>query len=163
MVDPVKLIEEIDTLRDRGIEVGNNLLISDRSHVVMPYHKEHDAALENKLSQIAGKGDQSIGTTKRGIGPAYADKVHRATAIRMGDLLCKDTLQKKLEVTCAIRSAELNALGVETARKVRSQNLRRILESSGRMREKKGYGRKGITLPHSFGLPDQFGLEGLEN
>lgn len=114
VVDPVKLIEEIDTLRDRGIEVGNNLLISDRSHVVMHYHKEHDAALENKLSQIAGKGDQSIGTTKRGIGPAYADKVHRATAIRMGDLLCKDTLQKKLEVTCAIRSAELNALGVDT-------------------------------------------------
>ncbi len=114
VVDPVKLIEEIDTLRDRGIEVGDNLLISDRAHVVMPYHKEHDAALENKLSQIAGKGDQSIGTTKRGIGPAYADKVHRATAIRMGDLLCKETLQKKLEVTCAIRSAELNALGVET-------------------------------------------------
>ena len=59
--------------------------------------------------------------------------------------------------------ALLNSLGVDTARKVRSQNLRRILESSGRMREKKGYGQKGITLPHSFGLPDQFGLEDLGN
>ncbi len=113
VVDPVKLIEEIDTLRDRGIEVGNNLKISNRAHVVMPYHKEHDAALERKLSQIAGKGDQSIGTTKRGIGPAYADKIHRATAIRMGDLLHYEALLDKLKITCSIRCAELTALGVE--------------------------------------------------
>ena len=113
VVDPVQLIKEIDTLRDRGIEVGNNLRVSNRAHVVMPYHKEHDAALEQNLSQIAGKGDQSIGTTKRGIGPAYADKVHRATAIRMGDLLCHETLLDKLNVTCSIRCAELTALGVD--------------------------------------------------
>ncbi|MDP6541656.1 MAG: adenylosuccinate synthase [Phycisphaerales bacterium] len=113
VVDPVQLIKEIDTLRDRGIEVGSNLKVSDRAHVVMPYHKEHDAALERKLSQIAGKGDQSIGTTKRGIGPAYADKVHRATAIRMGDLLDHEVLLDKLKVTCSIRCAELTALGVD--------------------------------------------------
>lgn len=114
VVDPVKLIEEIDTLRDRGIEVGDNLKISDRAHVVMPYHKVHDAALERRLSQAAGDNDQSIGTTKRGIGPAYADKVHRATAIRMGDLLDKESLRAKLKVTCSIRCAELTALGVDT-------------------------------------------------
>ncbi|HIA72578.1 MAG TPA: adenylosuccinate synthase [Phycisphaerales bacterium] len=113
VVDPVQLIKEIDTLRDRGIEVGDNLKVSNRAHVVMPYHKEHDAALERKLTQIANKGDQSIGTTKRGIGPAYADKVHRATAIRMGDLLDHATLLDKLTVTCAIRCAELTALGVD--------------------------------------------------
>jgi len=113
VVDPVQLIKEIDTLRDRGIEVGDNLRVSNRAHVVMPYHKEHDAALEQKLSQIAGKGDQSIGTTKRGIGPAYADKVHRATAIRMGDLLQPDALLDKLKITCSIRCAELTALGVD--------------------------------------------------
>jgi adenylosuccinate synthase len=113
VVDPVKLIEEIDTLRDRGIEVGDNLQISNRAHVVMPYHKEHDAALERKLSQVAGKGDQSIGTTKRGIGPAYADKIHRATAIRMGDLLDHESLLDKLNITCSIRCAELTALGVD--------------------------------------------------
>ena len=113
VVDPVQLIKEIDTLRDRGIEVGDNLRVSNRAHVVMPYHKEHDAALERKLSQIAGKGDQSIGTTKRGIGPAYADKVHRATAIRIGDLLDYETLLDKLKVTCSIRCAELTALGVD--------------------------------------------------
>ncbi|MBC8309182.1 MAG: adenylosuccinate synthase [Planctomycetes bacterium] len=114
VVDPIQLIKEIDTLRDRGIEVGDNLKVSNRAHVVMPYHKEHDAALERKLSQAAGNGDQSIGTTKRGIGPAYADKVHRATAIRMGDLLDPDALLSKLKVTCSIRCAELTALGVDT-------------------------------------------------
>ena len=114
VVDPVQLIKEIDTLRDRNIEVGDNLKVSDRAHVVMPYHKEHDAALERKLSQVAGKGDQSIGTTKRGIGPAYADKIHRATAIRMGDLLDHDVLLDKLKITCSIRCAELTALGVDT-------------------------------------------------
>jgi len=114
VVDPVQLIKEIDTLRDRDIQVGDNLKVSDRAHVVMPYHKEHDAALERKLSQVAGKGDQSIGTTKRGIGPAYADKIHRATAIRMGDLLDPDVLLDKLKITCSIRCAELTALGVDT-------------------------------------------------
>lgn len=113
VVDPIQLIKEIDTLRDRGIEVGDNLKVSNRAHVVMPYHKEHDAALERKLSEAAGKGDNSIGTTKRGIGPAYADKVHRATAIRMGDLLDHEVLLDKLKITCSIRCAELTALGVD--------------------------------------------------
>ena len=114
VVDPVKLIEEIETLHERGIKVGTNLKISDRAHVVMPYHKEHDAALERRLSQFAENNDQSIGTTKRGIGPAYADKVHRATAIRMGDLLDHSALLDKLKLICSIRCAELTALGVET-------------------------------------------------
>ena len=113
VVDPVKLIEEIGTLHDRGIKVGEKLMISDRAHVVMPYHKEHDAALEKRLAESAGNNDQSIGTTKRGIGPAYADKIHRATAIRMGDLLDHSVLLDKLHTICSIRCAELTALGVE--------------------------------------------------
>jgi adenylosuccinate synthase len=81
----------------------------------MPYHKEHDAALENVLSSSVGGSevDLSIGTTKRGIGPAYADKVHRSTAIRMGELLDYDHLRAKLRVICAIRQKELEALGVQ--------------------------------------------------
>lgn len=115
VVDPAKLLEEIDNLRARGLEVGDNLRVSDRAHVVMPYHKEHDAALENALAAgIAGSdADLSIGTTKRGIGPAYADKVHRSTAIRMGELLDADLLRAKLRVICAIRQKELEALGVK--------------------------------------------------
>jgi len=115
VVDPQKLVEEIDQLRARGVEVGDNLRVSDRAHVVMPYHKEHDAALENALaSGVAGNDtDLSIGTTKRGIGPAYADKVHRSTSIRMGELLDSDRLRAKLRVICAIRQKELEALGVK--------------------------------------------------
>lgn len=136
VVDPVQLIKEIDTLRNRGIEVGDNLRVSNRAHVVMPYHKEHDAALERKLSQIAGKGDQSIGTTKRGIGPAYADKVHRATAIRIGDLLDYETLLGKLKVTCSIRCAELTALGVDAP----------PLDALALAKEYAGYGKR--LAPH---------------
>jgi adenylosuccinate synthase len=114
VVDPQKLIEEIDALRTRGIEVGDNLRVSDRAHVVMPYHKEHDAALETVLSaSVAGDLDLSIGTTRRGIGPAYADKVHRSTAIRMGELLDPESLGAKLRVICALRQKELEALGVK--------------------------------------------------
>ena len=115
VVDPETLLEEIDALRRRGIEVGDNLRISSRAHVVMPYHKEHDAALEDRLSAAAlgTEVDLSIGTTRRGIGPAYADKVHRSTAIRMGDLLDAERLRRKLRVICAIRTAELAALGVK--------------------------------------------------
>ena len=113
VVDPRVLFEEIDSLQSRGIEVGDNLRVSDRAHVVMPYHMEHDAALEQVLSRKSSGGENlSIGTTKRGIGPAYADKVHRSTAIRVGDLLDADRLYRKLSVICTIRTAELAALGV---------------------------------------------------
>jgi adenylosuccinate synthase len=114
VVDPVKLIDEMEGLKARGIAVGENLRVSDRAHVVMPYHKEHDAALERVLSSnVNGGVDLSIGTTKRGIGPAYADKVHRSTAIRMGELLNHEVLLAKLRVICAIRTKELAALGVD--------------------------------------------------
>lgn len=118
VVDPEKLVEEIDGLRARGVRIGANLTVSDRAHVVMPYHKEHDAALERVLSTKAKAGDPdlSIGTTKRGIGPAYADKVHRSTAIRVGELLDAKLLRRRLDVICGIRSAELAALGVEASR-----------------------------------------------
>jgi adenylosuccinate synthase len=112
VVDPQTLVDEIRTLRGRGVEVGDNLRVSDRAHVVMPYHKEHDAALERMLATATGT-DVSIGTTKRGIGPAYADKVHRSTAVRVGDLLDAEKLRSRLSVTCAIRSKELAALGVD--------------------------------------------------
>ncbi len=117
VVDPEKLLEEIDGLQARGIVVRDNLRVSDRAHVVMPYHKEHDAALERVLASRVSSGevDLSIGTTRRGIGPAYADKIHRSTAIRVSELLDHDRLLTRLKVICAIRSAELAALGVESS------------------------------------------------
>jgi len=115
VVDPEKLIQEMEGLETRGIKVGTNLVISDRAHVVMPYHKEQDAALEEYLSGVTAgeRGNLSIGTTRRGIGPAYADKIHRSTAIRMGDLLDADYLASRLQVICRLRTEELKALGVQ--------------------------------------------------
>ncbi len=114
VVDPEKLLQEMTGLRGRGIEVGSNLVISDRAHVVMPYHKEQDAALEEYLAGVTAgeQGNLSIGTTRRGIGPAYADKIQRSTAIRMGDLLDPAFLQERLRVICRLRTEELKALGV---------------------------------------------------
>jgi len=117
VVDPITLLEEIDMLRDRGIEVAESLRVSDRAHVVMPYHKMHDETLETALAGSAsGTGaTRALGTTKRGIGPAYADKVYRATALRMGDLLEGQRLWEKLQVICPIQSARLAALGAKDA------------------------------------------------
>ena len=112
VVDPEKLLEEIDGLVRRGVAIGGNLRISDRAHVVMPYHKDQDAALEELLEKRAGKsGSGQIVTTRRGIGPAYSDKVRRSTAIRMGDLLYHRLLLSKLETICGLRMAEIEALG----------------------------------------------------
>ena len=115
VLDPEKLLQEMDQLRSRGVEVGDNLKISMRAHVVMPYHKVQDAALEEYLAAYAAQeeGNLAIGTTRRGIGPAYADKVHRSTAIRVSDLLDRDYLHQRLRVICRLRTAELEALNVK--------------------------------------------------
>jgi adenylosuccinate synthase len=115
VVDPETLLEEIDALRARGIEVGDNLRISDRAHLVMPYHKRLDAAMDAAITaaQNGETGPRAIGTTKRGIGPAYADKAFRSTAIRLGHLLDADRLRNRLRVTAPIHSAILRALGDE--------------------------------------------------
>jgi adenylosuccinate synthase len=79
VVDPRALFEEIETLGRHGIGVDDRLRISDRAHVILPYHRDLD------LFSEARRGDRSIGTTSRGIGPAYEDKVGRR-GIRVGDL-----------------------------------------------------------------------------
>jgi adenylosuccinate synthase len=116
VVDPERLLEEMKTLSDRGVDVSK-LVVSDRAHVVMPYHKEEDALREELLSNSVSdqKTESSgviaaIGTTKRGIGPAYADKVQRATAIRIGDLLRPDVLREKLTMICSMKNTVFGAL-----------------------------------------------------
>ncbi len=81
VIDPDVLIREIDTLNKEGVAVTPaNLRISYKAHVVMPYHKVADAAREMRMA------GEAIGTTRRGIGPAYSDKATRSTAIRVADL-----------------------------------------------------------------------------
>lgn len=94
VVDPAVLLHEKDELRRRGhFQSDSQLIISERAHVIMPYHKVIDLARE----EILGKA--KIGTTGRGIGPAYEDKASRM-GIRMGDLLRPDSLRQR--VTAAL-------------------------------------------------------------
>ncbi len=89
VVDPAALIEEINALKARGLNVNGRLFISDNAHLIMPYHVAIDKAAEKS------KGKELIGTTGRGIGPCYVDKMAR-TGIRVGDLLRPDTFKDKL-------------------------------------------------------------------
>jgi len=92
VVDPGVLIQEIEHLRERGISVGpHNLLISENAHLIMPYHKRIDHGRERL------KGDKKIGTTGRGIGPCYEDKVTRQ-GIRFCDLIDSETLKEKVSL-----------------------------------------------------------------
>ena len=90
VVDPDGLLQEIDALTEAGIDLNGRLIVSDRAHIVMPYHRSLDL-----LSEKA-KGDNAIGTTGKGIGPAYTDKVARI-GIRLGDLFQKDLLVGRLK------------------------------------------------------------------
>ncbi len=91
-LDPVVLVDEINGLRARGIHVGDNLKISDRAHVVTAYHK-----IEDRLSEALAAEGGRIGTTARGIGPCYADKMRRHNAIRVCDLMDSEHLSETLE------------------------------------------------------------------
>jgi adenylosuccinate synthase len=90
VVDPRVLLEEIETLRARGIDTSR-LIVSGNSHLIMPYHLELDRVTERRL------GRNRLGTTKRGIGPAYADKAARI-GLRIQDLLDAKIFEAKLEV-----------------------------------------------------------------
>lgn len=105
VINPTALVEEINYLLEKGVTITpEKLLISDRAHVVLPIHKEIDAAQEEAL------GDQKIGTTKQGIGPTYADKARRI-GIRMIDLADADRLQSVLEARIKTANDELARLG----------------------------------------------------
>ncbi|MGY4688236.1 adenylosuccinate synthase [Salibacterium sp. K-3] len=89
VIDPKALVEELKYLHERGIDTSN-LRISNRAHVILPYHVKLDAMEEES------KGTNKIGTTRKGIGPAYMDKAAR-TGIRISDLLDKEEFEEKLE------------------------------------------------------------------
>lgn len=112
VIDPEQVVKEITGLREQGLKLDDNFLISDRAHVVLPYHKVQDALQEaayvmpNELDQTI----EGIGTTGRGIGPCYADKALRSTAIRMSDLRDFDQIKHKLHRIVPIKNATLAAL-----------------------------------------------------
>jgi adenylosuccinate synthase len=89
VIDPAVFLKEIQALSERGVATDGRLLVSQRAHVVLPHHKLIDALREKK-------SNEAIGTTKRGIGPCYEDKVARR-GVRMGDLLQSEMLRRKLD------------------------------------------------------------------
>ncbi len=112
VLDPRILLGEIDGLKRRGIDVGN-LRISANAHLIMPYHVLLDTAGEIKLGKL------SIGTTRRGIGPCYADKALRL-GIRVQDLLDEKILRKKIMAALEPKQQALRELSVQR-RKLRKE------------------------------------------
>ena len=107
VMDPWKLADEIEGIRQQGVEVSrDNLRIAENTTLILPLHRELDGLRE----QLAGKG--RIGTTGRGIGPAYEDKVGRR-AIRAGDLANPETLPKKIERLLSHHNPLRRGLGVD--------------------------------------------------
>jgi len=109
VVDPVELVNEMDTLLDAGVPVNERLRISDRCQLILPYHRALDAARE-----AAAKGKAKIGTTGRGIGPAYEDKVARR-GIRLIDVVSRDLdqrIQENLHYTNFLLTELLGAVAV---------------------------------------------------
>jgi len=103
VLDPAGVIREIDGLEARGVTVAGKLLLSDRAHVVFPWHLAEDQVLDGSLP-----GGEAIGTTGRGIGPCYRDKVGRSFAIRLGDLY-RPGFPAKLAAVVAAKNRLLSA------------------------------------------------------
>lgn len=105
VINPKALLEELKGIEEKGF-TNYQLFISDRAHILMPYHLDLDGAYESKLS------DNKIGTTKKGIGPCYTDKAARF-GLRMGDLLDPIELKERLKNTLAIKNMELEMLDLK--------------------------------------------------
>jgi len=105
VIDPKALFDEVDMLEKKGVSVAGRLLISEEAHVIFPYHR--------RLDELKEEQKKKIGTTKKGIGPCYADKVARS-GIRIIDLLKERTLKDKLKANLEEKNAILTKIyGVE--------------------------------------------------
>lgn len=105
VINPASVLQEIDGLAGRGVRVSENLMISDRAHVIFPWHFEEDRLGEER----GNTNGEAIGTTLRGIGPCYRDKVGRTHAIRLGDLY-RDNFRERLTKVVAEKNLLLAAL-----------------------------------------------------
>ena len=111
VIDPWALLEEIEEIKSKNVEVSqNNLIISESATLILPFHKELDEIREDAA------GNSKIGTTRRGIGPAYEDKIGRRS-IRVMDLIAKDSLDKKLEKVLSHHNAIRKGMGKEIFKK----------------------------------------------
>lgn len=116
VLDLEVLLSEIESLKKAGIDVKDKLYISPRCHIIMPYHKILDKLYEN------AKGKQKTGTTGRGIGPVYADKVSY-NGIRISDLLDIKTFSQKLETQLRVKNPIISALG---ERRLKQEDIEKV-------------------------------------
>jgi adenylosuccinate synthase len=137
VIDPFTLVREIDALAGAGADL-TRLSISDRAHLVMPYHQAEDASREVMLDDPAKQGPSkptsgAIGTTRRGIGPAYAEKAARSTAIRAGDLLRTELLRERLELVCAFKAGGNTIVNAPPEALNAAELAQRLGEVAGRL------------------------------
>ena len=105
VVDPWALLEEIEEIKSKGVEINNeNLILSESATLILPFHKEMDEIREDAA------GNSKLGTTRRGIGPAYEDKIGRRS-IRVMDLASEENLDKRLDASLAHHNAIRKGLG----------------------------------------------------
>lgn len=138
VINPPTILKEINSLAERGIDVAARMKISQRAHVVMPWH-----VLEDKMWNELVSGKDNIGTTLRGIGPCYADKIGRSFAIRMGDLIQPDfgdRVRKIVEVKKKVLSAasgnaavELDAEAIVTEYSQYAEQLKPMITDTNRI------------------------------
>jgi len=105
VLNPAGILEEIDHLTARGIKIGKNLTVSDRVHLILPWHFEEDRLIDEKCTS-----GEAIGTTMRGIGPCYCDKVGRSFAIRLGDMY-RDNFRERIGQITETKKQILAGLG----------------------------------------------------
>jgi adenylosuccinate synthase len=103
VLDPMAFLKEVGTLREAGVQVDGNLFVSNRAHVILPYHRMIELASENAPGRV------KIGTTSRGIGPAYEDKMGRR-GLRVADMLDLQLLRKHIENACREKNMIAHAL-----------------------------------------------------
>lgn len=130
VVDPLALVEEIEYLRSEGVEIGENLVVGKRAHLIMPYHKALDSHMEELL------GVNRIGTTGRGIGPAYSDKAARL-GVRISDLFDEKTLTDRIRVSLALKKKLLGGIALREEERGALDEAR-VLEVCARAREALG-------------------------
>jgi adenylosuccinate synthase len=130
VINPPTLLKEIDSLAAQGIDVGSNMMLSDRAHVVFPWHIAEDKVMDQAT------GGENIGTTLRGIGPCYRDKVGRAHAIRLGDMFRPDfrtrvehivTAKNRLLVGIGSQAEALDAATIYNEYSAYGQRLQRYV------------------------------------
>ena len=130
VIDPQALFGEIDELEQAGISVGDRLVISDKAHLILPYHRELDLLSE------ARRGERKIGTTSRGIGPAYEDKIARR-GVRVGDLANPGSLAEAIQHNVAAR----NRLIAES-----TMDWKQVIEELGRAWDRMGRWVTDVSL-----------------